>query len=203
MSRGGEGPVSRSAAGATDATALAAELWTFALAFYAREGAAQACLALQERIGADVDIVLFGLFALLRKGVSLEAEDVRAVDALADGWRAEIVRPLRQLRTRLKSGPIPAPSASTGKLRDRIKSIEIEAERIELDMLAGWLTEHEARRNSTNDDPHDLLELIAKHFARAAGRPNDDPQVEGALRALAHAASTFAGEASGSTGPHS
>jgi hypothetical protein len=139
----------------------------------------------------------------LRKGVSLEAEDIRAVDALVDGWRAEIVRPLRQLRTRLKTGPSPAPSASTHDLRDRIKSIEIEAERIELDMVAGWLAGHEAGQNSTSNDPRDLLDLIARHFAQASGRQIGDPQVEGALRALAHAASTFADEASASTGPHS
>jgi hypothetical protein len=55
--------------------------------------------------------------------------------AHVQSWHREIVRPLRDLRRRLKSGPPPAPSESTEGLRTCIKAIEIEAERTELAML--------------------------------------------------------------------
>jgi uncharacterized protein (TIGR02444 family) len=202
MSRSGKGAAARLAAGSADPSELGAELWTFALSFYRREEVSKACLVLQERIGADVDVVLFGLFALLRKRVSLAAGEIRTIDALANDWRSEIVRPLRQLRTRLKSGPSPAPSASTDELRNRIKSIEIEAERIELGMLAGWLAQREPHRDAAPADPGALLELIARHFAGEAGRPIDDPLVQLALHTLAHAANDIAAERPASTAPH-
>jgi uncharacterized protein (TIGR02444 family) len=181
-----------SQAGSAETAELDAELWSFALSFYGREEASKACLVLQERIGVDVDIVLFGLFALLRKGVSLNAEEIAAIDALVRSWRSEIVRRLRQMRTRLKSGPNPAPSGSTEELRNRIKSIEIEAERIELDALAGWLARRGLHRNAANHNPGHLLNLIAGHFAREAEEPIDDPQVREALLVLERAANDVA-----------
>src|SRR5690606_6539294 len=54
-------------------------------------------------------------------------------------WRDEIIRPLRQLRTRLKSGPPPAPDKKTNGLRNRVKRLELDAERIQQDVLAQWV----------------------------------------------------------------
>ena len=181
---------------AAGAPSLREELWSFALAFYGRPEVSKACLVLQERIGADVDIILFCLFARLRQGVSLRADDLAAIDALVADWRAEIVQPLRRLRTRLKSGPPPAPSGPTDELRDRIKSIELEAERIELDRLADWLALRGARHEAPAADLGESLGLVLGHFAAGARARDDDPQIRDALRILADAANEFAAETS-------
>jgi uncharacterized protein (TIGR02444 family) len=194
--------VARDAAIPSGVASLRDELWGFALAFYGREEASRACLVLQERIGADVDIILFGLFTLLRRGASLGAEDLAEIDTLVTDWRTEIVRPLRQLRTRLKSGPPPAPTSATDALRNRVKAIEIEAERIELDMLADWLASSATRRDAGTADPSEWLAVMARHFAAAARARLDDPQVQDALRLLARAASEFAAGTAPPTDPH-
>jgi hypothetical protein len=64
-------------------------------------------------------------------------------------WQDEIVRPLRAIRRRLKSGPLPAPSAARDELRTRIQAAELECERIELLQLESLAR----KRHPTADDP--------------------------------------------------
>ncbi|MFI4997886.1 MAG: TIGR02444 family protein [Hyphomicrobiales bacterium] len=173
---------------------LDTELWRFALSFYGREGVAPACLALQERLAVDVNVLLFGIFALLKQGIALEAEDLDAVGALVHDWQAEIVKGLRHIRTRLKSGPSPAACAATEELRNSVKSVEIAAERIELAMLAGWLERRPLRQGPADADPGTVLALIARHFASGATARLGDPAVRQALRTLTHAAGEAASE---------
>ncbi len=195
MTRGGiRAAARRHIRRASGPSELSAELWSFALSFYEREGVSQACLLLQERIDADVDIILFAVFVLVERGISLEGEELRAVDGFVEGWRAEIVRPLRHIRNRLKSGPRPAPSEITGKLRERIKAIEIEAERVELDMLATWLAEAGDRPTATAHDAAALLARLARYFAGARSGLPEEPEIGRALRILELAAREAAGE---------
>jgi hypothetical protein len=80
-------------------------------------------------------------------------------------WHAEIVRPLRGVRRRLKSGPLPTPDGASEAFRSRIKSIEIEAERIELaalEMLAAkWHVRDVVRGGETLEN----LRTAVRHFA--------------------------------------
>src|SRR5437763_12408087 len=93
-------------------------LWRFVLSFYAREGVSQACLTLQDRLGVDVDILLLAIFAQVERGIVLDAGALAAADNLVRDWRSDILRPLRRARVHLKSGPAPAPSAITERLRN-------------------------------------------------------------------------------------
>jgi uncharacterized protein (TIGR02444 family) len=161
------------------------DLWRFACAFYARDGVAPACLALQETLNVDVNILLFAIYAHLARGIALDAADLGAVDALVRDWRHEIVQPLRGLRTRLKAGPVPAPSTATDHLRNRIKAAELEAEQIELAQLSRWL-DRQPPRPAEPIDAASVPLLVARHFGApvdgALPRAADD-----ALAALARA----------------
>ena len=53
---------------------------------------------LQEKLGVDVNILLFAIFARLERGVTLDTQDLAAIDGLVRGWRTEIVQVLRQVR---------------------------------------------------------------------------------------------------------
>src|SRR5690242_2464950 len=105
-------------------------LWRFVLPFYAREGVSPACLALQDSIGVDVNILLLAIFAQVERGIVLDAQDLATADQLVQGWRAEVIQPLRRVRIRMKQGPFPAPSAATEGLRTRIKAAELEGEQV-------------------------------------------------------------------------
>lgn len=121
-----------------DAAADAAEeLWRFALAFYGRPGVADACLELQDRHGTDVPLLIWGLWAAVAKGRMPDAECLEAARRVAEPWRRDVVAPLRAVRRRLKHGPAPiAPTTASTGLRDRIKGLELEAERLQLAALA-------------------------------------------------------------------
>ncbi len=69
----------------------------------------------------------------------LTGANLDAARALVDTWHREVVRPLRAVRKRLKTGPAPAPNDTTADLRRRIHRAEIEAELIELDELDGLI----------------------------------------------------------------
>jgi uncharacterized protein (TIGR02444 family) len=109
-------------------------LWNFAVALYGRPGVSEACLALQDDGGVDVPVLLYGAW-LGRQGIGLSQQDVAEIAGSVAAWREEVIVPLRRLRKRLKGGPAPAPSARTDRLRNTIKSAELSAEQIELEML--------------------------------------------------------------------
>ena len=108
--------------------------WQFSLAFYARPGVADACLALQDDTGADVNVMFYVLFlaAQLRQ---IDRVDAAHIDASIKAWREIAVVPLRTLRRRLKTGIEPIAVADTEALRSAVKRIELDAERIEQEWL--------------------------------------------------------------------
>jgi uncharacterized protein (TIGR02444 family) len=117
--------------------------WDYALELYRREGVEGACLDLQERHGLDVNLVLLCCW-LATRGVEVERDWLARVGAIVDRWQAEVVRPLRGVRDRLRSelakappGSIPErwPELSAG-LRRRVLALEIDGERLEQLLLA-------------------------------------------------------------------
>ena len=77
---------------------LETPFWAFSLAVYAADGVAGECLGLQERLGLDVNLLLFAAYSGAVEGVRLEPQDVASAhDAVAE-WHAEIVRPMRTAR---------------------------------------------------------------------------------------------------------
>ncbi|MCU1476665.1 MAG: hypothetical protein JWQ64_1358 [Subtercola sp.] len=107
------------------------ELERFALSIYGADGVSAACLLLQARADLDVNLVLFAAFVGARGG-ALTPSQVSSAGSRIDEWNTEVVRPLRAVRQRLKSGPSPAPDERTAALRSAIQKLEIEAELIEL-----------------------------------------------------------------------
>jgi uncharacterized protein (TIGR02444 family) len=125
------------------ARGFAADSWAFLLRIYAEPGVADACLRLQAAAHVDVTLLLVVAFASVERSIALAPADIGEIDALCRPWREQIVRPLRALRTTLKSGPAPAPHA-TDDLRKQIKASELAAERLQNDLLADWFAQHAA-----------------------------------------------------------
>ena len=114
---------------------VADDIWAFVLRLYARPGVPAACLDLQDRFDIDVPLLMFACWLGLR-GTTLDSElAARARDVITP-WHREIVCTLRRVRQRLKTGPAPSPSPATEALRDGVKRVELESERLELTTLA-------------------------------------------------------------------
>jgi uncharacterized protein (TIGR02444 family) len=108
-------------------------LWRFSLAFYARPGVATALVALQDRDGLDVNVILYALWLGLARGQAMTAADLAAAEAAAAPLRDAVVVELRGLRRRLRAHPDPDVQA----LRRRVQALEISAERAVQERLAG------------------------------------------------------------------
>ncbi len=104
---------------------MCADLWSFALSTYARPGVEAACLRLQEH-GADVCLLLCGAW-LEQRGVAAAPERVLALHQLARPWRTQVIEPLRQVRVQWRA--MAQQDQPLAALRERIKALELEAER--------------------------------------------------------------------------
>lgn len=108
--------------------------WRFSVSAYESPDVSGACLALQDRFGADVNLLLLCCWLGLH-GVSLDQAGIARLNDLVKAWRDEVVVPLRSLRRRLKTAlgvVLPDQSAA---VREAVKSVELDAERIEQEVL--------------------------------------------------------------------
>jgi uncharacterized protein (TIGR02444 family) len=112
--------------------------WNFSLALYAKPGVAPALIGLQDRLELDVNMLLYCCWAGA-EGRSLAPADLAAVEAVAEPWQAEVVRPLRSVRRRLKGGFGQLPPERVEAWRARLNELEIEAERIAQEAMAAAL----------------------------------------------------------------
>ena len=147
-----------------------ASLCTFAVDLYGAPGVAEACLALQDRHRCDVNVVLFAAWMGAVHRRAIMPDEMAEAVASIQGWHAEIVGPLRSARRRLKSGPPPAPDASSEALRARIKGMELEAERIELAALERFAATWHAGPGGQHDG-HILANLTTAIRCFAGGEP--------------------------------
>lgn len=164
--------------------------WQFALALYDQPGASEACLALQDRLGVDVNILLFAMFAATERGMAVMSHDVRSMDATVKSWRTEAVVPLRTIRRRLKQPLGPAASEYAEVLRSKIKKTELLAEQIEQALLARWLDRRTGEQGSESVDLRKVLRTVIAYFAEGTNAPasTESLDVGGAIRCLELAA---------------
>jgi uncharacterized protein (TIGR02444 family) len=112
------------------------EFWRFSLERYAVPGVAEACLALQDSAGADVNLILLALW-LGGRGHRLAAADGERLAALAADWQGPIVTPLRSVRRHLKERRGLLWEKALTELRTRLASIELALEQVEQLLLEG------------------------------------------------------------------
>jgi len=171
---------------------VAVPLRQFALAVHDVEGVPDACVLLQDRVELDVNVLLLGAYIGVQ-GRTLTAADVAAARAIIDAWHDEVVRPLRAVRRRLKSGPAPAPDARTASLRRHVAGSELDAELVELDELGRWADEFDAPFGAGSPVEHatTAMELVVQSYDGNLV----DGEVVGALQVIATAAARQEGVA--------
>ena len=104
------------------------DFWRFSTRVYRLDRVADSCLALQDRFGVDVNMMLFCCWAGKAIG-TLPDSSVRAAVAFSTEWSENVVRPLRGVRRWMKSEMGESP------LRDAIKRDELHAERVQQETL--------------------------------------------------------------------
>lgn len=107
--------------------------WSYSLTLYVREGVAEACLDLQDRLDLDVNLLLFCCWAG-SQGRDLGRGRIGDLMAATRDWRARVILPLRGARRWLKDQTLETGEAAAN-LREDIKARELVAESIQQDIL--------------------------------------------------------------------
>ncbi|HXZ02488.1 MAG TPA: TIGR02444 family protein [Stellaceae bacterium] len=106
---------------------IAEPFWTFALAFYRRPGVSSACIALQDRHGCDVNLMLYACWVGLSGRGRLAGADLHRAEAVAAPWRGGVIEKLRAARRAI--GEEERRGAML-ELYEAAKAVELAAERI-------------------------------------------------------------------------
>jgi uncharacterized protein (TIGR02444 family) len=144
-------------------------LWDFSLAVYDRPGVAAACLALQDRHGLDVNLLLFCCWASSMER-ALDPATLAAAEAAVSTWRNQVVRPMRALRRRLKREVEGFPAGEVEALRGRLLEAELEAERLEQGRIEGFLP---APAATAETGPALALRALRLYFRLQGVDPDD------------------------------
>ena len=159
--------------------------WNFSLSVYSGPGVADACIALQDEFGVDVNILLYLSFRAYN-GVRLSVADVARLDQKVADWRNQVVKPLRHVRRELKQIVASDDFDGAANLRARIKKVELESERLQqqaLERLGSTLSgepDNVANALETNylhygeflgyELPRDALQTISRQVMNLAPR---------------------------------
>jgi uncharacterized protein (TIGR02444 family) len=110
--------------------------WRFSLRIYRAPGVQAACMALQERCGADVNLLLFCGWTG-RAGRALDASQLLSTMEHVERWQTEVIAPMRLARRALKQQAAGGPAAALATpLRARVAALELDLERVEQTLLA-------------------------------------------------------------------
>ena len=128
--------------------------WDFSVSTYRKPGVTDACLALQDRHGLDVNVLLFCCWFGRTRGVVDEPLWDRVL-AFSEAWAGNVVRPLRAVRTWMKHTGCTQPGVSNDAcmgLREDVKRIELKAEQLQ----------ERALEELTSDAPINILDSTSQ-----------------------------------------
>ena len=111
--------------------------WNHALALYDQPGVAAELLRRQDEEGLDIVLHLFIDWLRTERGLTLNAAQWDEAESLVRPWRERVVQPLRAARKAAKV--LAAATPQRDALRERIQLAELDAERMQMDLLCTWL----------------------------------------------------------------
>lgn len=129
--------------------------WEFSLAYYSRERVSAACLSLQNRRGADVNILLFCCW-LATLSLKVEQAGLHAAIAAVEAWRRDVLEPLRSARRAVADQFPEIAKSDRQSIKHGALSVELECERVAQEKIA-----HAATGVSPVDDGSTPLQLAS------------------------------------------
>ncbi len=150
---------------------LSSPFWKFSIKVYSAPGVADECIGLQERFGIDVNVLLFCGWLGWSRGRRLSGAEITAANALVRSWHESVVRPLRIARRFTKD----MPEDAAKRLRARVKSIELDSERIEQAMLYAHAEKLWSESAQTGNSAAALANMVGLLLAHGCRAENGEP----------------------------
>ncbi|MGC1779592.1 MAG: TIGR02444 family protein [Xanthobacteraceae bacterium] len=166
-------------------TKATSPFWRFSLNFYRQAGVSDACIALQDGCGVDVNLLLFLLW-LASEGRQVSPQEVKKFDDGVRSWRELTIVPIRDTRRKLKGAATLVDPGQQEAFRNKVKAVELEAEQLQQEALynftkSGPLGTRAAPRNAARANvaayaaamgqnfPGGAVDLLAAGFDAVAG----------------------------------
>jgi len=109
--------------------------WRFSVRLFRFAGVADACIALQDGCGTDVNLLLYCGW-LGARGRRLDRRAMRSALTAVGRWQADVVTPLRGARRAIRKDARGAAGMQARTLRSRIAAAELCADYVEQALLA-------------------------------------------------------------------
>lgn len=135
--------------------------WEFSLAYYSREPISAACLSLQNRRGADANILLLCCW-LATLGLRLDQAALHAAVSSVEAWRRDVLEPLRAARRAVGERFPELAKSDRQSIKHGMLSAELDCERIAQEKIALAAAPLVVPMGSGDDAP------IARQIAGAA-----------------------------------
>ncbi len=139
--------------------------WQFSLRVYAAPGVSGECLELQDKLGADINVMLYAVWLGAVRGITLRESDFARMEEVAAIWASNVVLPLRKVRQGLKAMPeIADPQVQA--LRKRVADTELFSEQIEQAMFFQLTGKIGKPGSAANAAAHqNILSVLARYGA--------------------------------------
>lgn len=162
--------------------------WDYSCRVYGHAPVSDCCLNLQNHHGLDVNLLLFAVWHARHHG-QFDSDTLESALRFSASWAESVVRPLRKARTYLKAQVLEMSAGTTGQseamqgLRERIKALELHAEKLQQERLESLC------QNSTQTlDQQTQREVAAANLqAILTPRMTPNPSLQAALTALLNA----------------
>ena len=143
-------------------------LWDYTIAVYRKSGVAAACLELQHSAHIDVPLFFCAGYASLT-GRRFDKTALAWLCDICTPWQKDIVQPLRLIRMQLKQGYEMISLTTTEAFRTEIRSMELGAERIQIDLMQDLVTELPMQKAACNIEQFaSVLTMVVEHYSQVA-----------------------------------
>jgi uncharacterized protein (TIGR02444 family) len=149
--------------------------WDYALPLHETKGVGEAVIALQDRHGVNVNVMLLSCWVGATGRGRLGEDGVRKAIEASRTWNRDVVQQLRQVRRVMRPGIPPIDKALSDSIRRRILEIELDCERAEIVML-GQAFDRAAREGlPAHERADDVAANLRDYFNVMGIKPaNDD-----------------------------
>ena len=152
--------------------------WEFSVRTYRSPGVSDACLSLQNDYGADVNMLLFCCW-LGTFGGELDRQLLARAAKFSTKWAQAVVLPIRSTRTWMKQTGCTAegvPAEACMALREKIKSVELETERLQQEVLESLVSKEQLSKAVPAEFPEASMVALKQYAAYADIQVCDDVQ---------------------------
>lgn len=155
---------------------MSESLWDFSIRVYQQPEVADACLLLQESNDVDVNVLLFCCWYGVYFG-EMDQSLYKNVLSFSRSWSVNAVKPIRSVRVWMKNSGCSdnrMKEEDCQKLRNRIKAVELEAEKLQQEVLFSLVDSNRATNKNSAEQLSATIKNITLYMSDLGKEKTED-----------------------------